>query len=387
MDDRNMRVEEARRLAAEQQYADALEELKSLYRENPKDPEVLYLCGGCFYKMGEPEKARKFLEMVLQIDPGNSKASNLLARLKASEQSSESFFPKEPRSPVAAQSPSGEKKTTQSLKKTRKINPKWIWISGSVIALLVVVLFGVDMYLNPKAYPFLANRVASSEESASQPTVPAPESPSSNTPNPAPPETPAESGSEGSTFGTTLGSLFTGVGLVTSVVSGIWLLILAVQESTLWFIACIVCSPATLVFVITHWSEAKNPFFFQVIGGVFLVIGGVLNPAFDPLDLNEDTSWEEEWDEDWEESWDENSDSAGAEGKEFGIPNLSWIGERWPKIKVFLLSPKARSMQSLWNAIGKADLADTKSEAKGWFRPPRVDLFLSSSWRLSCLTL
>lgn len=57
---------------------------------------------------------------------------------------------------------------------------------------------------------------------------------------------------------------FIGVGLI--IIGGIGFLIAAFKESAWWLIGCILISPISLLFLVLHWSEAKNPFFLQLVG-------------------------------------------------------------------------------------------------------------------------
>ena len=39
----------------------------------------------------------------------------------------------------------------------------------------------------------------------------------------------------------------------------VWVVYLAFQESAGWGIACLICGPAQLIFVIQHWEDCQNP--------------------------------------------------------------------------------------------------------------------------------
>lgn len=64
-------------------------------------------------------------------------------------------------------------------------------------------------------------------------------------------------------------------GLLVSLGAGLWLLVLAFQESIWWGLGSLLLSPVMLVFVILHWQQAKRPFLIN-LGGVALMIVGVL---------------------------------------------------------------------------------------------------------------
>lgn len=57
---------------------------------------------------------------------------------------------------------------------------------------------------------------------------------------------------------------FIGVGII--IIGGIGFLIAAFKESVWWLIGCILISPISLLFLVLHWPEAKNPFFLQLVG-------------------------------------------------------------------------------------------------------------------------
>jgi len=57
------------------------------------------------------------------------------------------------------------------------------------------------------------------------------------------------------------------------VLGSILFLIAAFSESILWGLACIFFSPAGFIFLLTHWEEAKNPFFIQLVGVGFIAAG------------------------------------------------------------------------------------------------------------------
>tara|TARA_R110002049_G_scaffold29552_12_gene100430 strand:+ start:1568 stop:1822 length:255 start_codon:yes stop_codon:yes gene_type:complete len=63
---------------------------------------------------------------------------------------------------------------------------------------------------------------------------------------------------------------FIGIGI--TVLGGIGFLIAAFKESVWWLIACILISPISLLFLVLHWPEAKNPFFLQLVGLVVIFI-------------------------------------------------------------------------------------------------------------------
>ena len=63
------------------------------------------------------------------------------------------------------------------------------------------------------------------------------------------------------------------IGLVVAIVGGIGLLIAAFKTSVWWGLGSLILSPVALIYVILHWSEAKNPFLLQLVGVVMMFIG------------------------------------------------------------------------------------------------------------------
>jgi uncharacterized membrane protein len=64
------------------------------------------------------------------------------------------------------------------------------------------------------------------------------------------------------------------IGLLVAAVGGIWLAVVAFQESILWGLGCLLVPIVGLVFVLTHWDTAKIPFLVQVAGIILYVVGG-----------------------------------------------------------------------------------------------------------------
>ncbi len=63
------------------------------------------------------------------------------------------------------------------------------------------------------------------------------------------------------------------VGLGIFIIGGIGTLIAAFKTSILWGIACLLIAPVSLLFLIMHWNNAKNPFFLQLIGFGIMFLG------------------------------------------------------------------------------------------------------------------
>jgi len=73
-----------------------------------------------------------------------------------------------------------------------------------------------------------------------------------------------------------MGTFLLVVGLIGSVVGGIWLLITAFQESVGWGLACMFLPVVSLIFVFVHWQEAKRPFLVGLAGNLILIAGAVM---------------------------------------------------------------------------------------------------------------
>jgi hypothetical protein len=71
----------------------------------------------------------------------------------------------------------------------------------------------------------------------------------------------------------TLGMILNGVGALIAVVGGIWLLVVAFQESIGWGIGCLLCAPVAIVFAIMNWEKAKKPFLIELGGALLAGIG------------------------------------------------------------------------------------------------------------------
>lgn len=56
------------------------------------------------------------------------------------------------------------------------------------------------------------------------------------------------------------------IGFLIVVIGSIGFLIAAFRTSILWGLGCLLISPVSLVYLILHWSDAKNPFLLQLAG-------------------------------------------------------------------------------------------------------------------------
>jgi hypothetical protein len=73
-----------------------------------------------------------------------------------------------------------------------------------------------------------------------------------------------------------LGMLLLVVGLAVAAVGGIWLIVVAFQESVLWGLGSLFIPLVGLAFVISHWDAAKRPFLINLGGALLIVLGTVL---------------------------------------------------------------------------------------------------------------
>jgi hypothetical protein len=62
------------------------------------------------------------------------------------------------------------------------------------------------------------------------------------------------------------------------IAGAIGLLIATFRESVLWGLGCLLLPVVGIVFIIVHWTEAKNPFLLKLVGVVLVMIGFALDP-------------------------------------------------------------------------------------------------------------
>lgn len=68
------------------------------------------------------------------------------------------------------------------------------------------------------------------------------------------------------------------IGAIIAVISGIQLLIAAFRTSFLWGLGSLIVPLVSLIFVVTHWDQAKKPFLLQLVAIPFIVLGVILAP-------------------------------------------------------------------------------------------------------------
>lgn len=70
--------------------------------------------------------------------------------------------------------------------------------------------------------------------------------------------------------------VFAYIGIFILIIGGVGFLIAAFRTSILWGLACLLISPVSIIYLILHWSEAKNPFFLQLAGLAIIIISGFM---------------------------------------------------------------------------------------------------------------
>ena len=75
-----------------------------------------------------------------------------------------------------------------------------------------------------------------------------------------------------------MGDLIIILGFIIFVIGGFWFLVAAFRESIWWGLACLLVPIVPLFFLIVHWSEARKPFFLQLLGFAVMVIGAIISP-------------------------------------------------------------------------------------------------------------
>lgn len=71
--------------------------------------------------------------------------------------------------------------------------------------------------------------------------------------------------------------VYLGFGIL--IIGGIGFLIAAFKQSLIWGLGCLFISPISIVFLVLHWSEAKNPFFLQLVGLGLLFVAAMSGGA------------------------------------------------------------------------------------------------------------
>ena len=84
----------------------------------------------------------------------------------------------------------------------------------------------------------------------------------------------------------TLGLVLFVVGLIISLVGGIWLLVEAFKTSILWGLGSLFVPFVSIVFAIKYWGRAGRPFLISLAGAVLMIIGSAMGgiPGTMPAD-------------------------------------------------------------------------------------------------------
>ena len=61
------------------------------------------------------------------------------------------------------------------------------------------------------------------------------------------------------------------IGLIISMVGGVWLLVKAFQQSVMWGLGSMFVPFVSIIFVISYWDDAKQPFFISLAGTAFFI--------------------------------------------------------------------------------------------------------------------
>jgi hypothetical protein len=71
-----------------------------------------------------------------------------------------------------------------------------------------------------------------------------------------------------------LGTVLMVIGIIIAVIGGMWILVLAFQESVAWGLGCLLVPFVSLIFVIMYWDSAAKAFGLNVLGVILAVAGG-----------------------------------------------------------------------------------------------------------------
>jgi len=75
-----------------------------------------------------------------------------------------------------------------------------------------------------------------------------------------------------------MGTVLFFVGLIIGAISGLWILVLAFREGAMWGLACLLVPLVSLIFCLTHLTEAKIPLLMQIAAVVLIISGVVMSP-------------------------------------------------------------------------------------------------------------
>jgi hypothetical protein len=75
----------------------------------------------------------------------------------------------------------------------------------------------------------------------------------------------------------------TTLGLIVAFIGMIMFLVAAFKESPVWGIACLLCGPASLLFIVLHLKESLPAVFVSLIGYGLIFTGFILGADFGGL--------------------------------------------------------------------------------------------------------
>lgn len=69
------------------------------------------------------------------------------------------------------------------------------------------------------------------------------------------------------------------LGAVMALAGWIWIVVLAFQDHILWGLGSLFIPLVAFIFVVMHWGKAWKPFVIQLLGGILIAVGGIMqNP-------------------------------------------------------------------------------------------------------------
>ncbi len=74
-----------------------------------------------------------------------------------------------------------------------------------------------------------------------------------------------------------IGMVLVIIGVIISVIGGLWFLITAFSESPVWGIGCLLIPFVSLFFLVLHFDKAGKPFGVNVIGMLIAVAGAMMS--------------------------------------------------------------------------------------------------------------
>ncbi len=83
-----------------------------------------------------------------------------------------------------------------------------------------------------------------------------------------------------------LASIHVFLGLGAIIIGAVTFIIAAFRTSILWGLGVIFFGPASLLYLVFHWSEGKKPFFLQLWGVGFIFVAGMISGGNLPYPFN-----------------------------------------------------------------------------------------------------